>query len=1161
MANTTKKWPENLWENVQQVEVFDIKEQKMEELDKTSVDAIQSIFRFNFEYNDKMPEIMAKNWISKEKANSYMEIDEYIAKKNFPYFLKQIEEWLDKLWNMQYNKYCRDISYRKKATFIFKINKVFIKDWKYFMYTSNWQILTVNKNDFDQNWLFAKSLCFFSKSSSDDIWWNTSKTVFENKLESEAKWDWFIHFYDKWKNVFDIPWNKIFKIENGNVLIYDWWILSKYKILGQSNYKKWETFEVPYKWITQMVVDYNMNFLLIVNETDEWSTLHIISYDDFINKHEITEYFSIKNVKEICWLWKENWMFCEMDDWSMQYFRNTFSKFERNFFKDKEDWTPWWKLIYPKDQEITTISDSGKSKLLKDLTNWTFFINFEEDVVDKTDKIDQDIIDKIWDIKIPDKEETLRELFDKANDEESITLVWKIFKKIKKNPQIAKVWWITKSIDKEILDKKNEIILNSIFSELWDITTELWEAPDLATLITIKDKLKMIQKKRKNIQAWIVSQDKELKNLLEITEQKISDYKELHKEDLETEIQKNLENIKEILDNIENAIDISSIYSTSLYQTTEDMISCLDKDWQETFQKKLRDLVQWRLNELREISNKTKKDEAEIIENKKRKAEEYLNQIREILDEIDDIDKIEQLKEDGVLVQKTKNLLDEIPSSEAQVLNLKLDKIFGERIFALRLNWEESKWVIQNLDTYWIDTILYYDEDWTEKVDWEIEWKERPDWKISLVVKLMNWETHEYDKSLYLKEAQKYGWVHIRWKKIKFDMDEDDYYKYQSLLYEWKEGWQSEKYYELIKQLRKLPTTGEDEENMPEEKKKIFNKIKDMRKKYGDIIYTEHLISRLIKQQKLNPRSKVPPFNPNYIVLDEEKEILKTLSTRLVDQKHNSGIEILEWWPWLWKTVMCEFLASVTNREIIRVQCSKMDPSDMFFSPTLKKWETSREPADWIKLMQKPWTIILFDEIDKLNDQCFERLHSLFDSGRSVYDPQLWKIKANADCLFLWTRNSYDRLSNPILSRWRILQINYPPVLNEAYKISKYSDSSVLKKLSYEDFQMLYDKYITRWESAPNNTHEKKIYNLVININHLLNVFTSLRKLYESEEPFVFELSYRDARQIFVDYNNSGDFKSAMENVLIPKARWAVIDPDEKKTQEDMVRNAINGEM
>jgi hypothetical protein len=36
---------------------------------------------------------------------------------------------------------------------------------------------------------------------------------------------------------------------------------------------------------------------------------------------------------------------------------------------------------------------------------------------------------------------------------------------------------------------------------------------------------------------------------------------------------------------------------------------------------------------------------------------------------------------------------------------------------------------------------------------------------------------------------------------------------------------------------------------------------------------------------------------------------------------------------------MCEFLANVTNREIVRVQCSKMDPSDMFFSPQYKAGE------------------------------------------------------------------------------------------------------------------------------------------------------------------------------------------------------------------------------
>jgi flagellin-specific chaperone FliS len=65
----------------------------------------------------------------------------------------------------------------------------------------------------------------------------------------------------------------------------------------------------------------------------------------------------------------------------------------------------------------------------------------------------------------------------------------------------------------------------------------------------------------------------------------------------------------------------------------------------------------------------------------------------------------------------------------------------------------------------------------------------------------------------------------------------------------------------------------------------------------------------------------------------------------------------------------------------------------------------------------------------------------------------------------------------------------------------------------------LYDKYITRREAAPRGVQEKKIYDSIINIKHLLNVFTELRRQYDSDEPFAYELSYRDARHIFVDYN------------------------------------------
>lgn len=1147
---------ENLDKENQPTEVFDVRGQRVEFLDETIIKELQKKCIVNlasWSY-DTIPPIMRNNWLYQwSYASTNISISDTAFSK-FPYFIKLIEKWVDWSWNMAYLTDKKAISYKNLHLFLLKSG--FIKDWKYFFYTWDWQILTVNKTDFDVNWLFAQSFGFFWNQWDSDFLWNTQKKIFDNGYESVADGSWFIHFFQDWK-VLDIPWDSIFKIDFKNVLVSERWNLHQYNIWN-GTYKRLETYSVPFKWISQMVVDYNKNFLLIVNETDEWFTLHIALYDDFINNKQINEVYAIKNVKEICGLWREGWMVCLMTDWSLKYYWNTFHKFKKDFFKDKENWTPAWKLIYPKDQEVVTIEDNRKTELLKSLQDWTISIDLTGDEEDKTDKIDAEIIDKIWDIKIPTwwVEVTFKEFFDNSNDEKSIEQVLKAFKIIQRNPQISKFEWITKVIEKKILSKKTKIILEFIFSELWDITLELWEASDLSTLVSIKERLYKIKRKRRNIQAWAIKEDEDLKDLIEVVEKKISDYKESHKDDFEKDIQANLEKLQKILDKYENSIDISSIYENPVYQETEEMISCLDSLWQEKYKKSLKWVIDARRKEIKTLLEKEKEDEAKAIEREKVEVEWLISEVKDILDDIDDIDTIEQYKENDPLVQKIRKSFENLPSSIAQALNLKLDRIFSERIFALRLSWEETKWVVQNLDSYGIDTILYYDEDWLEQVEWKIEWKEKSDWRISLVVKLMNWETHEYDKWIYLKDADKFGAVLI-WDDIpKFDMSLNEFAKFNKLLWRWKRIGKNE-----LKTLSKKIQT----EKNPIEKEKLRKEFNDKKIYYKDARYTELLISRLIKQQKLNPRSKVPEYDPNYIVLDEEKEILKKLSARLVDQKENGGIEILEWWPWLWKTVMCEFLAQATNREIIRVQCSKMDPNDMFFSPTLKNRESSHEPADWIKLMQKPWTIILFDEIDKLNDQCFERLHSLFDRSRSVYHPQLWKFKANPDCLFLWTRNLYDRMTNPILSRWRLLRVTYPWVLNEAFKISKYTNNSILKKMTNDEFKNLYDKFITRWEPAPTNVREKKIYDLIININHLLNVFTELRKYYDSDEPFVYEVSYRDARQVFADmfieFEKSWDFKKAMEDILIPKAEGAVLDPDDKKIQKEMVQRAIDWEM
>ena len=1129
---------------------------------------------------------------------------------------------------------------------LFTIRKCFENSDRYLFYSDVWCIYTVLKQDFINNWPMASSL----RLLSFDKWpldWKVAD------LDCD-KWE--IKYYLKWYQNWTIDWSCFTYVNKSDTVdvVYIWnkshIYRTKFSIKKDSftnkeflSHQDDQRIDLELWEIKEIALDSKKNLLFIICENEEWkSDLHILDHKKLFKDWEA----EIERIKTIEWISDVK----VLPDWSIILSKSDWTTDILNSNINTLNNPEWWSSFKIKKYEVKKGINSTKKQVLESLW-WTAITLDDTEVSNKWNEEDTKIIEWIRErpIQYNWMSKTLKEWFNEASSEEEIDRVKNAFLQIiKANENLNSVPDLLKQISKKINDKQNKIVLNSIYSELWNITDELWQAPDLATLYTIKDKLKIIQKKRGNIQAWIVSQDKELKNLLEITNQKINEYKESHKEELENEVQENLEKIKDILDNIENAIDITSIYATPLYQTTEYIISCLDKSWQDNYKGKLKALIKKRLWELKEISDKAKKEELEIIESKKKEVEESLIQLKQILDEIDDVDKIEQLKEEDFLVKKIKNLLSELPNSEAQLFDLRLEKIFNERIFNLRLHWEELKWVVQNLDDYWIDTILYYDEDWTEKVERKIEWKERPDWKISLIVKLMNWETHEYDKSLYLKDFEKYWNIPVKDRGVKFDMDTEEFAQYSKALSKRKnlsteekrklkdktkgikdnietleneindkqqklkkseeshqklESEIANKQQELkeleeslrtlkneiankqqgLKELEELHLTLKNEiANKQQELKELEElhltleseiankqqKLKNLKESYkkmeNDYIkprYTEILINRLIRQLKLNPRWKLPEYNPNFIVLDEEKKILTKLSARLVDQKKNCGIEILEWWPGLWKTVMCEFLAQVTNREYVRVQCSKMDPSDMFFSPNIKKWETTREPADWIQLMQKPGTIVLFDEIDKLNDQCFERLHSLFDTGRSIYDPQLWKVKANRDCLFLGTRNSYDRLSNPIISRWRILRISYPGEKNESYKISKYANNPVLRKLSYEEFLALYDKYIIRGEPQPKNTQERNIYDLIKNIKHLLNIFTQLRETYKSDDPLAYELSYRDARQIFVDYNWWMSFKEALESVLIPKARAAVVDPDEKDAQEDMVKWAIDTEM
>jgi hypothetical protein len=65
-----------------------------------------------------------------------------------------------------------------------------------------------------------------------------------------------------------------------------------------------------------------------------------------------------------------------------------------------------------------------------------------------------------------------------------------------------------------------------------------------------------------------------------------------------------------------------------------------------------------------------------------------------------------------------------------------------------------------------------------------------------------------------------------------------------------------------------------------------------------------------------------------------------------------------------------------------------------------------------------------------------------------------------------------------------------------------------------------------------------------------------------SEDAYNYEISYRDAQQVYIDYNNWVDFKTATMNALLWWA-WAVTewDKEEKQEQINTVKSVIDSIM
>ncbi|EKE27732.1 MAG: hypothetical protein ACD_3C00163G0004 [uncultured bacterium (gcode 4)] len=1041
-------------------------------------------------------------------------------------------------------QYASRNSYLKEQLSLFPLTKIYTQDDFYIFESSDWHYYHVKMAEFDTRWLMAPSLKPWKPTLQ------TKSNIIRNFTLNNT-WG-SIQLINEWNVISTIVWDlfTIVNPEEWDVIIINNNLLEIMKLDTNWVQSISDTIAHPYWVIQKITIDNNANFLLVISKYDDKTKFHVLQR----NTLECIETFD--DITDILLVDNKDDVTCLNKDGNVISIDTNFDQFAKWFIEDGEvvkDWT----------QRITRVEDQTKEYLSKVLVGWWIQVNLEDVrswnwIKENWSSNDSAIVEQLWMTKIWE-DETLRMLFEKAQEIEEIELVYDVFLQIKLNPAVSAVKWISDSIESAINKKRYEIKMRDFSDKLTLVNDDLQKLDRqgedyFLKLNIIKTRLDELRKMRSQIPLMAKEMDDVLKKLSICISEDISKFQKENSDTVISTIETNLTHIIGFLAEVEYMASLTQVYATEIWKQTENMIELLEDDQKDIYKKKLFATITQRQQVLFKAERDSKDFIWKALKEEINEVKWSIQQLSEILETIDDEVNLDIMKGGDALYLRIMEKIWEFPVKDSEKLILRLNSIFDDRKLKIKLQRLDNKWVVHSLDEYWISTFLYFSDIIDTQVWYRVRWNRLSDSRIRLQLCFDDWTCFDIDR--YLQYPSLYADAMIT-STIQAEMTQREFFQYERNLSEWKKVWKPQ----LIKLSEKFMKA-----ESTETKQRLIKQIREVKKYYAQARLTEVFAINLGNKLNLNPRSHLENLNPRFIVLDEEKDLLTKMSRGFTIQKQEQKwIDILEWWPWLGKTEICRFFAAATNREIIRVQCSKMDPSDMFFSPQLRAWETSREPADWIKLMQKPGTIVLYDEIDKLNSESFERLHSLFDASRSVYDPQMWMVRAHPDTLFVGTRNSYEKMSNPIVSRSVIIKVEAPSEMNEAFKVSKYTSIDFFEKMSSADFNQLWTKYVTQNEAPGNSSWEKKVFETIQNIRKLIGILNELRHKQTSdayEDKFEYELSYRDAEQIFLRYNMDGSssFKDKIIEILIPKVRAVVYSQEDKDAQEKIAIDIIDEE-
>nr|MDD3720709.1 AAA family ATPase [Candidatus Gracilibacteria bacterium] len=1048
------------------------------------------------------------------------------------------------------------------GTPLFEIKQVYTQDDFYIFEDSDGNFFHANISDFNKNGIQSDSL----KLGKPPL--NTTSNIVSGFTIDNTQTS--INLIKNNKVVSTLVGDLIVVVDNkkGDVIVVNDNHIEYINIDSDGKQTDGNPFATHYGTIKKMRIDNHYNFLLLISEYDGGETkLHIV------NRKTLHEIKTFDDISDIIQIDNKDDLTCLTSDGKVASVDTNFDQFEIGYVDNGGE------II---EKKVIERKDAAKEALLETLGNGGLQVDINglqgnHNKHTTIDKSHQDILDKIWQTKVG--ESTLKELFDEANSNEKIELVYSILLQIKSNPLIIGVSGITDSIEKAINFKRFTIKLQEIKESLLDLN-DMYEQvieelnggdySSFPILLTLKTNIEELKKSRSQLPIIDNELDINIKELSNKVETQILSFRIKNSEVVKTTISENILKIKDIISNIEYLSQLTQIYSTDIYLQTENLIELLQDDEKDKFKDELKNTISSRITEIGNLEKIKEKDKETKLREKVEEIEDLILGLSEVIDSITDGTVLDSMSNSDPLVIMIKGQLNELPKSEAERLSLTIDNLFNSRKGIIKMKQLVSVGVKSSLNEYGIDTSLYYTEVTRNKIGFKLGGHRTANGNIRLEI--------EYDGGIkfnidsYLHDPSRFAHA-MAFDEIEGETSQNDFIKLQSEISSW-QRYGIDRFNALKTELGGLneligrkELTIDEEKSYADKKRKIIENIHNLKKKYLNVRKFDFFAENLARKLNLNPRTNLKQINPNFIVLEEEKEIFKKISIGFKIQKNaRRGIDILEGPPGLGKTVMCEYFAAATNREVIRVQCHKgMEITDLLFADSLKAGETRKEIADWVKLMQKPGTMIIFDEIDLLSPQVLQTLHRLFDTGRSVHNPQIGEIKANSDCLFIGTCNSYEKLSSPLVSRSRINKIKYPGELNEAYKVSKYTGIDFFNKLSFNDFKVLWENIGDQKGGNKNNIIDKSmktIYDNLDRIKNLVAFFNELRTKQSSDdydEKFIYEISYRDASDIFdlFIHQEGVSFKNIVLDVVVPKARKVVYENEDKDTQEKIVRKIV----